>query len=128
MLTLCASLETPNEDGSVQVIESTAISQVCSYCSSILSESLNVSVRAEETEYGITTLDVHCSERGIVFDLHCSDGVGWAPSPLLTWDQIFQMYIAMNPNMFGDLCEPLHQVFPQNLKLLGYCIPDWSDN
>jgi len=128
MLTLCASLETPLNDGTLECLDDYVVSQVCFDCSSILSNSLDVLISNSETENGRTTLDVHCSERGIVFDLHCSDGVSRAPSPLYTWEQIFQMYIAIDPNMFGDLSEPLHQVFPENLELLGYSIPNWREN
>jgi hypothetical protein len=128
MLTLSASLETPLSDGTLECLDNSAISQVCSHCSSMLSSSLDVSISSSETENGKATLDVHCSERGVVFDLRCSDGISWAPSPLYTWEQIFQMHIAMDPNMFGDLSEPLHHVFPENLELLGYCIPNWREN
>ncbi|MFC2003687.1 hypothetical protein ACFLV4_07100, partial [Chloroflexota bacterium] len=123
-----ASLETPNNDGTLECLDDYVVSQVCSYCSSILSNSLDVLVSKSKTEKGQAALDVHCSERGIVFDLHCSDGVSWAPSTLFTWEQIFQIFIAIDPNMFGDLNEPLHQVFPENLELLGYSIPNWREN
>ena len=64
MLTLCASLETPLGDGTLECLEDCVVSQVCSYCSSILSESLDVSVSKEDTENGKAELKVHCSEQG----------------------------------------------------------------
>jgi len=128
MITMSASLETPNEDGSVQVIESTAISIVCYSCSLILSKSLDVIVNELNDGDVRAELDVHCSERGFQFELHCSDGIGWALSPIFNWEQIFQMLIAADPDMFGILTEPLHQVFPKSLRLLGYCVPNWREN
>jgi hypothetical protein len=74
------------------------------------------------------TLKVRCSDNGFFFILQCSDGISAASSQLFTWKQIAKLLIAADPNMFGVLDEPLHQVFPQNLKLLGYCVPDWQDS
>lgn len=72
------------------------------------------------------TLKVRCSEEGFYFTLQCSDGISLANSQLFTWKQIAQLAIAADPNMFGVLDEPLHQVFPQNLKLFGYYVPNWQ--
>ena len=126
MLTMSASLETPNWDGSVDVIENSAISIVCSSCASILSSELEITVSGSNDRVGKSALNVRCSKRGFQFELHCSDGFSWAVSPIYTWQQIFQMSIAMDPNMFGDLSEPLHRVFPKNLKMMGYYIPNWN--
>jgi hypothetical protein len=75
---------------------------------------------------GRATLKVHCSERGFYFNLQCADGISWANGPLFSWQQIAQLLIAAAPDMFGALDEPLHQVFPQNLRLLGYHVPNWQ--
>lgn len=80
MLTLIASLETPKIDGGVENLDDYVLSQVCSYCSSVLSNSLDVMVSNSETERLKAELNAHCSERGVVFDLHCSDGLSWENS------------------------------------------------
>jgi len=72
------------------------------------------------------TLLARCSEEGFRLILQCSDGISEATSQLFTWEQIAQILIAADPNIFGTLDEPLHQVFPQNLKCLGYSIPNWQ--
>jgi hypothetical protein len=75
---------------------------------------------------GRARLKVHCSEKGFYFTLQCSDGISWANSQLFSWGQIAQLLIAADPDMFGVLDEPLHQVFPENLERLGYHIPNWQ--
>jgi hypothetical protein len=74
---------------------------------------------------GQVMLRVHCSEQGFRFTLQCSDSISWANSQLFTWNQIAQLLIAANPDMFGVLDEPLHQVFPRTLTSLGYTVPNW---
>jgi predicted ATPase len=77
-------------------------------------------------ELNKATLSVHCSEQGFNFKLQCSDGKSWANSQLFTWQQIVQLLIAVNPDMFGILDEPLHQVYPKTIQSLGYNIPNWN--
>jgi hypothetical protein len=74
-----------------------------------------------------TALKVHCLEDGFCFKLLCSDGTSWANSPLFTWKQIAQLVIAADPDMFGVLDEPLHRMFPESLKRLGYYVPNWQE-
>lgn len=74
-----------------------------------------------------TSLRVHCIEDGFYFTLQCYDGFSRADSQLFTWRQIAQLLIATDPDMFGVLDEPLHQVFPESLKHLGYYIPNWQE-
>jgi len=66
MLTMSASLEMPNEDGSVQVIESTAIAIVRYSCSSILSRSLDVIVNELSAGDGKVELDVLTRKQDIM--------------------------------------------------------------
>jgi hypothetical protein len=76
-------------------------------------------------EFNKATLSVHCSEQGFSFKLQCSDGKSWANSQMFTWQQIAQLLIAADPDMFGDLDEPWHQCFLDTLVQLGYNVPDW---
>ncbi|MFC1954562.1 hypothetical protein ACFLVZ_01915 [Chloroflexota bacterium] len=124
MLTLVASLESPNCDGTLDLINDHPVSQLCSYCATILSNGFDAVVNEAEIEEGKTKLNVHCSEQGIVFDLHCSDGVSWSPSPLFNWELVFQLLLAVCPDLFGDVREPLHHVFLDNLEFLGYPTSD----
>ena len=79
---------------------------------------------------GAAALLVHCYEEGFCLGLRCPDGMSAATSQLFTWQQIAQLLIAVNPDIFGIISEPLHQVFPQTLERLGYNVPNWetSDN
>ncbi|MFH1031211.1 MAG: hypothetical protein V1767_01370 [Chloroflexota bacterium] len=124
MITIAASLETPRRDGSIELLEVSTVSSVCSSCASILSSELDILASEARDDAGKATLKVHCSEQGLQFILRCSDGIAWANSRLFTWNQIAQLLISADPDMFGVLDEPLHQVFPENLKLLGYYVPN----
>ena len=72
-------------------------------------------------------LKAHYSRQGFYFTLRCPDGISWATSQLFTWRQIAQLLIAADPDMFGVLDEPLHQVFPRTLVSLGYNVPNWRE-
>jgi len=85
-----------------------------------------INSKPEGKEAG-TMLKVQCSGKGFYFILQCFDGISVAYSQLFTWEQIAQLLIAADPGMFGVLDEPLHQVFPRNLKLLGYNSPNWQE-
>jgi len=126
MLTVSARLETPNRDGSIKRIGSPTVSSVCSSCASLLSSEMDIVASESKDELGRAALSVHCSEHGFYFNLQCSDGISWANSRLFSWQQIAQLLIAAASDIFGALDKPLHQVFPQNLVLLGYHIPNWQ--
>lgn len=72
-------------------------------------------------------LVIQYSSKGFRLVLNCGDGISKATSQFFTWKQIVQMLIAMDPDMFGVLNEPLHQVFPRALERLGYRVPNWKD-
>ena len=65
------------------------------------------------------------SDDGFRLYLQCADGISWATSELFTWNRIAQLLIAGNPDLFGDLNEPLHQCFPEALVSLGFVVPGW---
>ena len=67
-----------------------------------------------------SSLEVHCSQKGFYLTLQCQDGIAFAPSQFFSWKQIAQLLIDADSDMFGRLDEPLHQVFPQTLKQLGF--------
>jgi hypothetical protein len=71
-------------------------------------------------------LQACCLENGFYLALRCSDGISHANSQLFTWMQIAQMLIAFDPDMFGILDEPLHRVFPESLRRLGFYVPGWQ--
>ncbi len=165
MHTVSASIETPTEDGSVNVLACDAVSQLCGGCASVLlseaviaenlvmpqpaneAHKLRQSKQSDESPFGITdghmkldilvssisdnckeegALEVHCSPRGFCLTLQCPDGISKATSQLFNWKQIAQLLIAADPDMFGRLDEPLHQIFPQTLNKLGYGVPSWK--
>ena len=124
MLTVCASLETPNSDGSIEHFDDFTVSYVCQYCLSSLFNVLDVVISEANDEEGEAELNAYCIEQGITLELQCSDGISWSPSPTFTWEHIAQLLISEHLNMFGDLSEPLHKVFLKNLQLLGYSVPN----
>jgi len=157
MVSSSVTMETPMEDDSLDVIESIGISTLCLGCASVLlsqaitSDPSLMMPLAQETEIdGIEVFDedeseeVNCMEgeegnsgasliirhsrQGFCIVLDCGDGVSKATSRFFTWKQIAQMLIAMDPDMFGVLSEPLHQVFPQALSRLGYHVPNWRES
>jgi len=71
------------------------------------------------------TLTFQVSNDGFRLYLQCADGISWATSELFTWNRVAQLLIAANPDMFGDLNEPLHQCFPDALVSLGFVVPGW---
>ena len=87
----------------------------------------DILVNLTSDEKGQGMLKVHCSKRGFYLTLRCPDGISWANSQLFTWQQIAQLLIAADPDMFGVLDEPLHQVFPQTLASFGYSVPNWRE-
>lgn len=164
MHTVSASIETPTGDGSVNVVESDAISSLCSGCASVLLSQaviadklvmplpsneahIKQSKQGDKASFSATdscmklhvlvnsisdngkeegALEVHCSPRGFSLTLQCPDGISKATSQLFTWRQIAQLLIAADPGMFGQLDEPLHQIFPVTLSQLGYRVPNWK--
>jgi tetratricopeptide (TPR) repeat protein len=156
MVNLFISLETPTEDDSTKEIGGTSVSTLCFDCASVLlSQSiigdltLTIPAVEEREDNDVVEIDedamekVNCIEReledsaasliirhsskGFCLVLDCGDGISRATSRLFTWRQIAQMLIAADPDMFGVLDEPLHQVFPRALKRLGYHVPDWRE-
>jgi len=71
------------------------------------------------------TLAFQVSDDGFRLNLQCADGISWASSELFTWNQIAQLLISANPDLFGDINEPLHQCFPEALVSLGFNVPGW---
>jgi hypothetical protein len=155
MVNLLVNVETLVEDRTLNVIESTAISTLCPGCASVLlskaitSDSMLMMPREQESEEDdieeieedneITSseneedkpqgkLGIRYSKKGFRLALDCGDGISKATSQFFTWRQIAQMLIAVDPNIFGILSEPLHQVFPRALTRLGYHVPDWRDH
>ena len=83
---------------------------------------------AQNEECGTVMLKVHIVGRGFRLIFQSSDGNTWALGPWFTWKQIAQLLIAADPDLFGALSEPLHQVFTDGLTALGYYVPNWRDN
>ena len=155
MVNLFSSLETPTEDGFTKEIGGTSVSTLCFDCASVLlsqsiiSELTLIEPVEDEEDDDIEEIDedeveeINCmenaeedsganltirrSEKGFCLVLDCGDGLSRATSQLFTWRQIAQMLIAADPDMFGVLDEPLHQVFPQALQCLGYHVPGWRE-
>jgi len=87
-----------------------------------------VSISGGEEDKPRERLTIRHSREGFCLVLDCGDGISEATSRFFTWRQLAQMLIAMDPDMFGVLSEPLHQVFPQALSRLGYHVPNWRES
>jgi len=157
MHTVMALIGTPTDSGSVDCLASDEISTLCGGCASVLLNeaaisgkfvvpqpateaiegkvsSLNDHMKLRillssisdngETE---SSLEVHCSQKGFYLTLQCQDGIAFTPSQFFAWKQIAQLLIDADPDMFGRLDEPLHQIFPQTLSKLGYVVPNWKN-
>ena len=149
MVSSSVTVETPTEDGELDVIESVGISTLCTGCASVLlSQAItsdpslmmpleqdsgileyddDISSIEEEEGKPRASLSIRHSSKGFWLELYCGDGISEATSHFFTWRQLAQMLIAMDPDMFGVLDEPLHQVFPQALSRLGYHVPNWRN-
>lgn len=154
MVNLSVTVETPTEDDTLQVAEATTVSTLCQGCAAVLlsqaitrDSSLMMppphKSRGEddegEEEYEdeficsegdddepAGRLAIRYSRKGFLLALDCGDGVSKATSQFFSWKQIIQMLIAMDPDMFGVISEPLHRVFPRALSCLGYHVPGWA--
>lgn len=149
MVSFSIDLETPTEDNELKIIESVGISTLCTGCASVLLTQAITSdpslmmpleqdsgiveyddeISSNEDEEGKprASLSIRHSSKGFCLELYCGDGISEATSRFFTWRQLAQMLIAMDPDMFGVLDEPLHQVFPRALSRLGYHVPNWKD-
>jgi len=155
--TVMALIGTPTESGSVDCLASDEISTLCGGCASVLLSEAAISGKfvvpqpsTEATEGKVSSvndhmklgillssisdngetessLEVHCSQKGFYLTLQCQDGIAFAPSQFFAWKQIAQLLIDADPDMFGRLDEPLHQIFPQTLQKLGYIVPNWEN-
>ena len=81
----------------------------------------------EETDVVNTRLDMCVSDEAFFIKLDCGDGISTATSRVYTWKQIVQLLIIDNPDIFGDIDEPLHAVYPSALTRLGYHVPGWNE-
>jgi hypothetical protein len=70
-------------------------------------------------------LGFQVSEDGFCLSLQCKDEDSYATSENFTMNIIAQLLISANPNLFGDINEPLHQCFPEALVSLGFNVPGW---
>lgn len=150
MVSMSVSLEAPTTDDSIKNLESSAVSTVCFGCASVLlSEAFvadkllmmplaqdekeeeedieEISISGYEAEKTRPRLTVQSSSRGFRLALDCGDGISKATSQFFSWQQIVQMLIAADPDIFGVLSEPLHQVFPEAMERLGLHVPSWRD-
>lgn len=85
---------------------------------------ININVN-EISETG-EKLNICYSDEGFCLRLICKDNISKAVSKYFTWEQLIQMLIAADPDMFGALDEPTHNIFPFTLMRFGYRVPGWK--
>jgi|GEM_PF-3596442 len=157
MFSLCISMEKQTGPRNLEIMESGSVSTLCFNCVSVLlskaitdDEELMLpsrgeapvdfdNINAEGTEQEIeqeagegqasggARLRLRYSIEGFRLLLDCGDGASKATSQLFTWQQVVQMLISADPDMFGVLDEPLHHVFGKALSRPGYCVPGFNN-
>lgn len=85
---------------------------------------VNFVVNKVSDEAGESCLEVICSP--IDFKLVLRGSKFWASCPF-SWNQLTQVLIDIDPDMFGILDEPLHSIFPQTLAKFGYYVTNWRN-